>query len=742
MKNIQNSNYIYREYEEKKENIFDKNDTLYNNLQLDGIINDLKKKGFNDFQIKDIISSIEKNNNFLNNKIKNYKSYNIEDKFQNINHIQENKIKDYNSFKNEPEKKQRNEYNKYNTKIYISNNVNEIRHKILNDDKPKKKFSEKINYQITKPLLVKIKNESLIENTKIITKRNNFIQNYNFSKSRNIINAPLRGIKNNFNNYSFYDSNKKNANKKEINNSKNNIQKNNSYRLGKITKYTNKKFKKIIIDDGSNNIKKEYFIIKIPSTNQISERLSPENRSNFNLNRDNIEVKNDDSFNGKNNIYKDYLINSNNNINRQKCIYKNNHKLYFTNNKKNYQTVDNKNTTNIFNKINNTNIDYENSNLKTEIKNENINNKYNNYNYHDICSQPTSYKKLNNCVNNIKHNYNNNKSIDISEKNILRNEKYKNKKIDNSAKNLNIIKPFNKIDNSSIKLYKNKKKLSYNNISQKFIYDLNQQPKKIDLSHNNIRSLNIAHNTISISIEPSKKNKDKKIFKNSKIQNENNFEIKNYNLRNINLKARNKSENKQLLTIDNKNELNFISNKKHYRDGLYEGIIINGKREKKGKMKYKKGGIYDGEWKNDKRHGKGIFVSQNFNTPGSVGIKYEGEFNNDKIEGYGIGKYSSGDQYEGEWKNDQQYGRGILNYVGGGKYEGEWKFGKLNGEGIYFLKNGERFEGKFIDNKYNGYGKYYYINGDYLEGIFKDDLPTGDCILHKPDGTTENRHYN
>ncbi|MBR4244251.1 MAG: hypothetical protein IKQ14_02515, partial [Candidatus Methanomethylophilaceae archaeon] len=120
-----------------------------------------------------------------------------------------------------------------------------------------------------------------------------------------------------------------------------------------------------------------------------------------------------------------------------------------------------------------------------------------------------------------------------------------------------------------------------------------------------------------------------------------------------------KSENKIInkLKIE-KNEINFISNKKKFKDGLYEGIIINGKREIKGIMKYRNGSIYEGQWKNDKRHGRGLYATQNYNNPNIKGILYEGEFNNDKIEGYGIGKYSSGDQYEGEWKNDQQYGRG------------------------------------------------------------------------------------
>ena len=79
-----------------------------------------------------------------------------------------------------------------------------------------------------------------------------------------------------------------------------------------------------------------------------------------------------------------------------------------------------------------------------------------------------------------------------------------------------------------------------------------------------------------------------------------------------------------------------------------------------------------------------------------------------------------------------------MTYFNGEKYEGDWKEGFFEGIGIFYLKNGERFEGRFKDNKYNGYGKYFYINGEWLEGIFKNDHPSGNCLLHKKDGTVVN----
>lgn len=181
---------------------------------------------------------------------------------------------------------------------------------------------------------------------------------------------------------------------------------------------------------------------------------------------------------------------------------------------------------------------------------------------------------------------------------------------------------------------------------------------------------------------------------------------------------------------------------KDFDCGRYTGILINDKREKIGIMEYTNGSRYEGEWKNDQKNGKGIFISSNYNRGRRItGLRYEGDFKNDKIAGWGVGIYTNGDKYEGEWFENKQYGRGVVRYRTGGVYDGEWKRGRFNGFGIYYLRNGEKYEGKFVNSKYHGYGKYTHINGEVLEGVFNNDHPTGNCILHKPDGTTERRNF-
>lgn len=45
---------------------------------------------------------------------------------------------------------------------------------------------------------------------------------------------------------------------------------------------------------------------------------------------------------------------------------------------------------------------------------------------------------------------------------------------------------------------------------------------------------------------------------------------------------------------------------------IYEGEVKNGKRQGKGKQKWREGTIFEGEWRDDKAAGKGIKVSYSF----------------------------------------------------------------------------------------------------------------------------------
>ena len=286
----------------------------------------------------------------------------------------------------------------------------------------------------------------------------------------------------------------------------------------------------------------------------------------------------------------------------------------------------------------------------------------------------------------------------------------------------------NKINNSEISNFNKKTNAFISNHYSNYClkkYNSNINFNKYNNNSNSMNKSNVNQNISGKSIN----------LDNTENNCQNKTKVIN-NRNNINLRYYRSQKNFNKNTEDKPKQL------REYENGLYEGIIIDGKREQYGVMIYKNGAKYEGEWKDDKKNGKGVFTSAHyFNCRKNVGMKYEGEFRNDKFEGFGITNYTNGDKYEGEWKNNKQYGKGTVSYFDGKKYSGEWKDGKFEGIGVFYLKNGEKYEGRFINNKYNGYGKYYYINGNYLEGIFRNDNPIGNCLLHKTDGSIVNVHH-
>ena len=340
-------------------------------------------------------------------------------------------------------------------------------------------------------------------------------------------------------------------------------------------------------------------------------------------------------------------------------------------------------------------------------------------------------------VNNQNPYFNSKKSKSLTRKKYLINNR------SNSYKNENITKD---------------RDLKKSNSNHNFVnINLCKDKENVSVVYINSAKLNINDNSISHKMSNIVKEKKEFLTPINKVNSINNNRIHqinksysdlNLNLKNNNIINLNKNLNKENIIKNNYNSVNLSEDEKskdnlilypnqtkEYFNGIYDGIILNNKREIKGTMIYNNGAKYVGEWRNDKKNGKGIFITSNyFNCKNKIGMKFEGEFKDDKIEGIGIGKYSNGDLYEGEWKNYKPYGRGKVLYIGGASYEGEWMNGKFEGLGVFYLKNGEKFEGRFSDSKYNGYGKYYYNNGDYLEGIFQNDRPTGNCLLHKTDG--------
>ena len=154
-----------------------------------------------------------------------------------------------------------------------------------------------------------------------------------------------------------------------------------------------------------------------------------------------------------------------------------------------------------------------------------------------------------------------------------------------------------------------------------------------------------------------------------------------------------------------------IDKSKDTNTNKYEGQIINGKKEGKGKYIYKNGAIYEGYFKNDKKEGNGIFY------------------------------YTNGDRYKGLFKEGFYQGKGIFYFHNGDRYEGEFDKNKYAGKGKYFYHNGDIFEGLWKNDKKNGKGVYIYINGDKIMGNYKDGKPISVHIKYYIDGKVSQIKY-
>lgn len=117
---------------------------------------------------------------------------------------------------------------------------------------------------------------------------------------------------------------------------------------------------------------------------------------------------------------------------------------------------------------------------------------------------------------------------------------------------------------------------------------------------------------------------------------------------------------------------------------VYEGEILNGKRQGEGKYTWANGDTYEGEWKNGKKYGHGKYTS----------------YKKDPINGSLYVDW----YYDGEWIDDVRHGHGIFVEGCGIQdkvFEGEWINGKRQGRFVWYFtnSNGGRYIDFFEDDK-------------------------------------------
>ena len=750
----------------------------------ESIINDLKQKGFNELQIDDIFETFKRNsvsNRYSllqeNNSNRIKESYTIDTDFH--NNLRKNKriesinsnSKYKNSFviKSENTKMQeiyKNKPIKYNcAKLYINASSEKYRRNLLYlRDKKENKYKNNIKIENIKrskinPIIITSNNfnTNRVYSRKTNQKVGNNINKFKLSY-RNSINS-IEERKNEMSKKYEFD---RNYNFKIIFETKKVIDRTNNIgyldiksiktKNGRESRY---KSRNEIIEEKktSNSISSSNSIIYNKNFINNKDEMMGFNLEEINKGKENNEIK-EIKINKKNDNYeyeKDNKCNNNDKIKKKISNYLMNELK--TINEINKDKINVKDTNNIKNKFEQNNFF---NNKHFNKKEKRLSNDYKT-NILVIRKQTTEEEEKlvqkNNSISIIKQgdSMDNKRTI---ESNSYRSNNYF-VKVDSNIKSKSVTK---KLENNLSK--KNHNFVNINLCKDKFRHSSTfYENRGLSIKENRNNNLK---KEISFEEEMSERkennnkinneNNNKTISFNSSIKNDGNSKIKESNNENNNKQNRitniirvnkipnPKSDihtNPKITNNSNQKKLTYITKK--YPNGTYKGYIYNDKREKSGIMLFDNGAKYEGQWKNDKKQGKGVFTSSHyFDCKNFVGMKYEGDFKEDKFEGYGITLYTNGDKYEGEWKNNKQYGKGIVTYFNGEKYEGDWREGMFDGIGTFFLKNGERFEGKFKDNKYNGYGKYFYLNGDWLEGVFRNDHPSGNCILHKKDGTVVN----
>ena len=188
----------------------------------------------------------------------------------------------------------------------------------------------------------------------------------------------------------------------------------------------------------------------------------------------------------------------------------------------------------------------------------------------------------------------------------------------------------------------------------------------------------------------------------------------------------------------------------------YQGDLIDGKMQGKGRLTFPNGKIYEGDFVDGISQGEGKLIYPD----GSV---YEGGFKNNKFEGKGKYSFAGRHSYEGEdferefTKEDSYFGYGIVDHVDGPVFEGEFFGGNIMGKGKFTYPTYETFQGDFrverllkdeklahptggvydgdyICEQFNGKGRQVNGFGEVYEGDLVDATMQGKGKLTHPNG--------
>jgi hypothetical protein len=144
-----------------------------------------------------------------------------------------------------------------------------------------------------------------------------------------------------------------------------------------------------------------------------------------------------------------------------------------------------------------------------------------------------------------------------------------------------------------------------------------------------------------------------------------------------------------------------IIGKYRFDDGTYEGEIVAGQPNGKGRTVLDNGDAYEGEYLHGMKNGKGVYHWKN-------GDCYEGDHEAGFENGIGKYTYADGDIYEGEYLEGKRHGLGVLKLRSGTVEFGYFKKGQYNGKCIMISPDEKMVScGELIENKQHGNWNFY-----------------------------------
>ena len=109
---------------------------------------------------------------------------------------------------------------------------------------------------------------------------------------------------------------------------------------------------------------------------------------------------------------------------------------------------------------------------------------------------------------------------------------------------------------------------------------------------------------------------------------------------------------------------------------------------------------------------------------------YKGCFKNGIKQGVGYKKMEDGSSYLGHFDKGEINGIGCFRWPDGSSYFGTWVNGRMEGKGKFRFRNGDLFVGEYKNDFKNGIGKYYFGKHDsVLSGVWHDGKKDGDFEL-------------